>query len=191
MTPKAVGESSAEKGEAVSTLLVGILMGSDSDLPIMEEAASTLDQLRIGFEMRICSAHRSPEKAAQYAREAEGRGIKVLVAGAGAAAHLAGALAAHTTLPVIGVPLSSSPLQGLDALLAIVQMPSGVPVATMALDQAGARNAAIFAAQILALRDPDLSSRLKAYKEKMAKGIEEKDRQLQTRKGSSIVQSQK
>jgi phosphoribosylaminoimidazole carboxylase PurE protein len=191
MTRKAVRESSAEKGEVVSTLLVGILMGSDSDSPIMEEAASTLDQLRIGFEMRICSAHRTPEKAAQYAKEAEGRGIKVLIAGAGAAAHLAGALAAHTTLPVIGIPLSSSPLQGLDALLATVQMPSGVPVATMALDQAGARNAAIFAAQILALRDPDLASRLKVYKERMSKGIEEKDRQLQTRKGSSIVRSQK
>jgi len=170
----------------VSTLLVGILMGSDSDSPILEEAASTLDQLRIGFEMRICSAHRSPEKAAQYAKEAEERGIKVLIAGAGAAAHLAGALAAHTTLPVIGIPLSSSPLQGLDALLSTVQMPSGVPVATMALDQAGARNAALFAAQILALRDPDLASRLKIYKEKMAKGIEEKDRQLQMRKEKKV-----
>jgi phosphoribosylaminoimidazole carboxylase PurE protein len=157
-------------------------MGSDSDLPIMEEVASTLDQLQVGFEMRICSAHRSPENTAQYARDAEGRGLKVLIAGAGAAAHLAGALAAHTILPVIGVPLSSSPLQGLDALLATVQMPSGVPVATMALDQAGARNAALFAAQILALHDPDLARRLKASKEKMAKGIQEKDRQLQMRK---------
>ena len=162
--------------------LVGILMGSDSDLPIMEEAVSALEQLQIRFEMGICSAHRSPEKAAQYAKGAEKRGIQVLIAGAGAAAHLAGALAANTILPVIGIPLSSGPLQGLDALLATVQMPSGVPVATMALDRAGARNAAILAAQVLALHDPDLASRLKAYKEKMAQGIEEKDRQLQTRK---------
>jgi phosphoribosylaminoimidazole carboxylase PurE protein len=161
---------------------VGILMGSDSDLPIMEEVASTLDQLQIGYEMRICSAHRSPEKATRYAKDAEGRGIKVLIAGAGAAAHLAGTLAAHTILPVIGVPLSSSPLQGLDALLATAQMPSGVPVAAMALDKAGARNAAILAAQILALGDPNLTGRLKAHKEKMAKEIEEKDRQLQARK---------
>ena len=157
-------------------------MGSDSDLPIVEEAVSALEQLQIRFEVRICSAHRSPEKAAQYARGAEKRGIQVLIAGAGAAAQLAGALAANTILPVIGIPLSSGPLQGLDALLATVQMPSGVPVATMALDRAGARNAAILAAQVLALHDPDLASRLKAYKEKMAKGIEEKDRQLQTRK---------
>jgi phosphoribosylaminoimidazole carboxylase PurE protein len=157
-------------------------MGSDSDLPIMEEAVSALEQLQIRFETRICSAHRSPEKAAQYAKGAEKRGIQVLIAGAGAAAHLAGALAANTILPVIGIPLSSGPLQGLDALLATVQMPSGVPVATMALDRAGARNAAILAAQVLALHDPDLASRLKAYKEKMAQGIEEKDRQLQTRK---------
>jgi len=161
---------------------VGILMGSDSDLPIMEEVASTLDQLQIGYEMRICSAHRSPEKATRYAKDAEGRGIKVLIAGAGAAAHLAGTLAAHTILPVIGIPLSSSPLQGLDALLATVQMPSGIPVAAMALDKAGARNAAILAAQILALGDPNLTGRLKAHKEKMAKEIEEKDRQLQAKK---------
>ena len=182
MTGKRAGQSSAKKGGAVGAALVGILMGSDSDLPIMEEVASALDQLQVGFEMRICSAHRSPENAAQYARDAEGRGLKVLIAGAGAAAHLAGALAAHTILPVVGVPLSSSPLQGLDALLATVQMPSGVPVATMALDQAGARNAAMFAAQILALHDPDLARRLKACKEKMAKRVQEKDRQLQRRK---------
>jgi phosphoribosylaminoimidazole carboxylase PurE protein len=162
--------------------LVGILMGSDSDSPIIEEVASTLDQLQIGYEMRICSAHRSPEMAARYAKGAEGRGIKVLIAGAGAAAHLAGVLAAHTILPVIGIPLSSSSLQGLDALLSTAQMPSGVPVATMALDRAGARNAAILAAQILALQDPDLATRLKSHKERMAKEIEEKDRKLKARK---------
>jgi len=163
--------------------LVGILMGSDSDLPIMEEVASTLNQLQIAFEISICSAHRSPEKAAQYAKSAEERGIKVLIAGAGAAAHLAGALAAHTLLPVIGIPLSSSPLHGLDALLSTTQMPAGVPVATMALDRAGARNAAILAAQILALRDPRLAARLRGLKEKMAEEIDETDRQMKRKKG--------
>jgi len=162
--------------------LVGILMGSDSDLPIMEEVASTLNQLQIAFEISICSAHRSPEKAAQYAKSAEERGIKVLIAGAGAAAHLAGALAAHSLLPVIGIPLSSSPLHGLDALLSTAQMPAGVPVATMALDRAGARNAAILAAQILALRDARLAARLRGLKEKMAEEIDEKDRQMKRRK---------
>jgi len=163
--------------------LVGILMGSDSDLPIMEEVASTLNQLQIAFEISICSAHRSPEKAAQYAKSAEERGIKVLIAGAGAAAHLAGTLAAHSLLPVIGIPLSSSPLHGLDALLSTAQMPAGVPVATMALDRAGARNAAILAAQILALRDPRLAARLRGLKEKMAEEIDEKDRQMKRTKG--------
>ena len=163
--------------------LVGILMGSDSDLPIMEEVASTLNQLQIAFEISICSAHRSPEKAAQYAKSAEERGIKVLIAGAGAAAHLAGALAAHSLLPVIGIPLSSSPLHGLDALLSTAQMPAGVPVATMALDRAGARNAAILAAQILALRDARLAARLRGLKEKMAEEIDEKDRQMKRKKG--------
>jgi len=162
--------------------LVGIVMGSDSDLSIMGEAGAVLDQLKVPYEMSITSAHRSPEKAAQYARKAEERGIRVLIAGAGAAAHLAGALAAHTILPVIGVPLSSSPLQGLDSLLSTAQMPSGVPVATMALDRAGARNAALLAAQILAISDSKLAGRLKQKREKMAKEIEEKDRQLRTRK---------
>ncbi|MFH0871877.1 MAG: 5-(carboxyamino)imidazole ribonucleotide mutase [bacterium] len=162
--------------------LVGILMGSDSDLPIMEDVTSTLNQLQIAFEISICSAHRSPEKSAQYAKSAEERGIKVLIAGAGAAAHLAGALAAHSLLPVIGIPLSSSPLHGLDALLSTAQMPAGVPVATMALDRAGARNAAILAAQILALRDPRLAARLRGLKEKMAEEIDEKDRQMKRTK---------
>jgi len=165
--------------------LVGIVMGSDSDLPVMGEAGAVLDQLKVPYEMGIASAHRSPEKATQYARRAGERGIRVLIAGAGAAAHLAGALAAHTTLPVIGVPLSSSPLQGLDSLLSTAQMPSGVPVATMALDRAGARNAALLAAQILALQDAKLARRLKQHKEKMATEIEEKDRQLKTRKEES------
>ena len=163
--------------------LVGILIGSDSDLPIMKEAGLILDQFQVPYEVGITSAHRSPEKAAQYARQAGERGIKVLIAGAGAAAHLAGTVAAHTTLPVIGVPLSSSALHGLDALLSTAQMPSGVPVATMALDKAGARNAALLAAQILALNDPKLGRRLMQHKERMAEEIEEKDRQLRTKKG--------
>jgi phosphoribosylaminoimidazole carboxylase PurE protein len=160
-------------------------MGSDYDLPIMEEAGAVLDQMKVPYEILICSAHRSPDKAVQYAREAEGRGVKVLIAGAGAAAHLAGILAAHTHLPVIGVPLSSGPLHGLDSLLSTAQMPSGVPVATMALDRAGARNAAILSAQILALHDPQLARRLKRHKEKMAQEVEEKDRQLKMRKEKS------
>jgi phosphoribosylamine--glycine ligase len=158
--------------------LVGIVMGSDSDLPVMEKAAKTLRELNIPYEMMISSAHRSPKKTAQLAREAEGRGLKVLIAGAGAAAHLAGVLAAETTLPVIGVPIDSSSLKGLDSLLAMVQMPSGIPVATMALGAAGAKNAAVLAAQILALNSPDLAASLKAFKEGMEKEVEEKDRKI-------------
>lgn len=182
-TRKEDGGSEGKARRGTNQPRVGILMGSDSDLPIMEEVASILDQFRIEWEMRICSAHRSPEQAAQYGREAQDRGIQILIAGAGAAAHLAGSLAAQTILPVIGIPLSSSPLHGLDALLSTVQMPSGVPVATMALDRAGARNAAILAAQILALQDPRLATRLKGYKRQMAKEIGEKDRGLQRMKG--------
>lgn len=158
--------------------LVGILMGSDSDRSVMEEAGAILEEFGIPYEIGICSAHRSPEKAARYARTAGERGMMVIIAGAGGAAHLAGTLAAHTTLPVIGVPLSSTPLQGLDALLSTVQMPSGVPVATMALDKAGARNAAYLAIQILALADSDLARKLKDFKEKLAREVEEKDEAL-------------
>jgi len=162
----------------VSGPLVGILMGSDSDRSVMEEAGAILEEFGIPYEIGICSAHRSPEKAARYARTAGERGMMVIIAGAGGAAHLAGTLAAHTTLPVIGVPLSSTPLQGLDALLSTVQMPSGVPVATMALDKAGARNAAYLAIQILALADSDLARKLKDFKEKLAREVEEKDEAL-------------
>jgi phosphoribosylaminoimidazole carboxylase PurE protein len=153
-------------------------MGSDSDRSVMEEAGAILEEFGIPYEIGICSAHRSPEKAARYARTAGERGMMVIIAGAGGAAHLAGTLAAHTTLPVIGVPLSSTPLQGLDALLSTVQMPSGVPVATMALDKAGARNAAYLAIQILALADSDLARKLKDFKEKLAHEVEEKDEAL-------------
>ncbi|TAN61869.1 5-(carboxyamino)imidazole ribonucleotide mutase, partial [bacterium] len=148
--------------------LVGILMGSDSDLPIMEEAAKALKEFNIPYEMTISSAHRTPQRTASYARTAEKRGIKVLIAGAGAAAHLAGFLAAESTLPVIGVPIESSPLDGLDSLLSTVQMPGGIPVAAMAIGKAGAKNAGIFAAEILSVSDSKLKDALKAYRRKLA-----------------------
>lgn len=158
--------------------LVGILMGSDSDLPIMEEAAKALKEFNIPYEMTISSAHRTPQRTASYARTAEKRGIKVLIAGAGAAAHLAGFLAAESTLPVIGVPIESSPLDGLDSLLSTVQMPGGIPVAAMAIGKAGAKNAGIFAAEILSVSDAKLKDALKAYRRKLAKQVEEKARKL-------------
>jgi phosphoribosylaminoimidazole carboxylase PurE protein len=144
--------------------LVGIVMGSASDWPSLEPAAALLQEWGIGVEVSVASAHRSPHKAQTYARAAAGRGLKVIIAAAGAAAHLAGVIAAETILPVIGVPLPSSPLQGLDSLLSTAQMPAGVPVATMALGSAGARNAALLAAQILALNDPRLQEKLKQHK---------------------------
>jgi 5-(carboxyamino)imidazole ribonucleotide mutase len=156
--------------------LVGILMGSDSDLEVMREAAKALEGLGVPYEMRVCSAHRSPELALRYARNAEARGLKVLIAGAGWAAHLAGVLAAKTTLPVIGVPIDSSPLRGLDALLATVQMPGGVPVATVSIGKAGARNAGVLAAQILATADRGLRARLRAYKAHLAAEVAARDR---------------
>jgi phosphoribosylaminoimidazole carboxylase PurE protein len=144
----------------VSNIQVGILMGSHNDLEVMKVAKSTLEELGVGAELRVLSAHRTPEEAGGYARDAEGKGIKVLIAGAGLAAHLAGALVAQTTLPVIGVPLSAGTLGGLDALLATVQMPPGLPVATVAIG--GAQNAALLAAAILALSDAELKKKLKA-----------------------------
>ncbi|MGQ9499866.1 MAG: phosphoribosylamine--glycine ligase [Dissulfurimicrobium sp.] len=150
---------------------VGIVMGSISDREIMEETKKMLSDFCIPCELKVLSAHRSPELVSKYAKEAEAKGIKVLIAGAGMAAHLAGTLAAHTNLPVIGVPINSSPLNGLDALLSTVQMPPGVPVATMSIGKAGAKNAAILAMQILALNDSGLNERLKAYKEKQTREI--------------------
>ena len=149
-------------------------MGSDSDFPVMSEAGKTLAKFGIAYEMEVLSAHRTPARAHEYATTAVKRGLKVVIAAAGAAAHLAGVMAANTTLPVIGVPLASSSLQGLDALLATVQMPGGIPVATMAIDKAGAVNAAIFAAEILATSDPEVAKRLTAYKEELAKSVAEK-----------------
>lgn len=143
---------------------VTIVMGSDSDWPLLEESANTLGRFGVAYEVRVISAHRTPEVAASYARKASGQGIKVVIAAAGGAAHLAGVLAAHTTLPVIGVPVTSGFLDGLDSLLSTVQMPAGVPVATVAVGKAGAVNAAILAVQILALSRPDLARQLVVHK---------------------------
>jgi phosphoribosylaminoimidazole carboxylase PurE protein len=159
-------------------------MGSDSDLSVMREAEKRLDTFGIPYETRIMSAHRTPDAAARYAATAEQRGLEVIIAGAGAAAHLAGAIAAGTTLPVIGIPIDSSSLKGLDALLATVQMPAGIPVATMAIGKAGAANAGIFAAQIVARHDPAVAAKLVDFKKEMAAGVEERDRKLQSEKTS-------
>jgi phosphoribosylaminoimidazole carboxylase PurE protein len=150
---------------------VGIVLGSDSDWPQVEPAAGLLQDWGISFEVVVASAHRAPRRVQAYAREAASRGLKVIIAAAGMAAHLAGVLAAETTLPVIGVPLPGSPLKGLDSLLSTVQMPAGVPVATMAIGAAGAKNAAIFAAQILALGDPRLQERLKRHKQELEQNL--------------------
>lgn len=158
--------------------VVGIVMGSDSDWGVMEKAASVLKDLKIPFDVTVSSAHRSPESTADYARSARARGFRVIIAGAGAAAHLAGSIAALTTLPVIGVPLDSSSLNGLDALLATVQMPAGVPVATMAVGAAGAKNAAILAAQILAIGDPGTEERLEQFKKEIADQVAQKAEKL-------------
>ena len=158
--------------------VVGILMGSDSDLPVMEETTKILTKFGVPFEMTVSSAHRSPARTSEYTRTATQRGLKVIIAGAGSAAHLAGVIAAETTLPVIGVPIDSSPLKGMDALLATVQMPGGIPVATMAIGKAGARNAGVFAVQILAVNSKRLRDKLAAYKVELAKGVEEKAKKL-------------
>ena len=158
-----------------------ILMGSESDLPIMDEAAKILKEFGIGFEMHISSAHRSPKRTSELASGAISRGIKVVIAGAGMAAHLAGVVAAETPLPVIAVPLPGGALNGLDALYAMVQMPGGIPVATMAIGKAGARNAGLFAVQILSTAIPDLRNRLVEYRAKMADEVAEKDAELQKR----------
>ncbi|HTG82590.1 MAG TPA: 5-(carboxyamino)imidazole ribonucleotide mutase [Geobacteraceae bacterium] len=156
-----------------------IVMGSDSDLPVMEEAARVLTEFGVPHEVRISSAHRSPDRTAKLAAEAAGRGVRVVIAGAGMAAHLAGVVAAETVLPVIGVPMGGGVLNGLDALYSTVQMPGGIPVATMAIGKAGAKNAGILAVQILALGDERLTTALKAYRSKMADEVAGKDLELQ------------
>jgi len=157
---------------------VAVLMGSASDLPVMRLAVEGLQALGLACEVRVLSAHRSPEATARFARQAAGRGLKVIICGAGAAAHLAGAVAAQTALPVIGVPLVSGALGGLDALLATVQMPPGVPVATVAVGEPGARNAAILAAQILAAADPALAAGLQRHKAELAASVAARDKKI-------------
>ena len=156
-----------------------ILMGSDSDAPVMQGTVDILTELQIPCEMTVASAHRSPERVMRLVSEAPGRGVKVFVVGAGAAAHLAGVVAAHSTLPVIGVPIDSSALKGWDALLSTVQMPPGVPVATVSIGKPGATNAGVLAAQILAVADPALADRLTAYKKKLAEKVEQAAARLQ------------
>ena len=163
---------------------VSIVMGSDSDLDIMREAAKALEDFGIAYEIDVTSAHRSPERTSDFARKAAGRGIRVIIAGAGGAAHLAGVIAAHTTLPVIGVPIPSTPLNGMDSLLATVQMPAGIPVATVAIGKAGATNAGILAAQILGLASESLARKLEALKETLANSVEEKSRKLKITLGT-------
>lgn len=155
----------------MSTPLVGIIMGSRSDWPTMEHAAQALDALAIPYEAEVVSAHRTPEKLFTYAREAKARGLKLIIAGAGGAAHLPGMVAALTPLPVLGVPVQSKALHGLDSLLSIVQMPSGIPTATFAIGPSGAKNAALFAAAILTLNDPELAQRLDTYRQSQTEEV--------------------
>lgn len=159
-------------------VVVSVVMGSDSDLPVMEEAVKVLAEFAIPHELFLTSAHRTPERTTAFARGAAKRGVKIIIVGAGAAAHLAGVIAAQSTLPIIGVPIDATSLRGLDALLATVQMPGGIPVATMAIGKAGAKNAALFAVRILALEDPDLQKKLQSYIRKMASDVERKHENL-------------
>jgi len=154
--------------------LVGILIGSDTDLPVMSEAAKMLEKFEIPYEMEVISAHRSPARSHEYATTAIGRGLKVIIVAAGGAAHLAGVVAALTTLPVIAVPMATTVLSGIDALLSSVQMPAGVPVAAMAIDKPGAINGAIYAAEILSTSDTQVGRRLAAYKDELARSVAEK-----------------
>ena len=150
---------------------VGLIMGSTSDWPTLEKAAEALDVLGVPYEAEVVSAHRTPDKLVEYARAAEGRGIQVIIAGAGGAAHLPGMVASMTVLPVLGVPVKSRALNGIDSLLSIAQMPGGVPVGTLAIGDAGARNAGLLAAQILALQDPDLNQKLHAFRENQTQTV--------------------
>jgi phosphoribosylaminoimidazole carboxylase PurE protein len=158
--------------------LVAILMGSDSDLPTMAECVRVLEEYGVPYDVQVLSAHRSPDEAVAFAREAEGRGLRVIVAGAGGAAHLAGAMAAHSTLPVIGVPIASSPLAGLDSLLSTVQMPPGIPVATVGVGSMGAKNAGHLAVAILALQDASLNGKLKEKRRQMRDDVLKKSETL-------------
>ncbi len=171
----------------MSKILVSIVMGSDSDLVVMKEAGHILDKFSIGYEMNIISAHRTPGIAHEYAVDAEGLGLEVIIAGAGGAAHLAGVIASLTPLPVIGVPMHTESLGGIDSLLSIAQMPSGVPVATMAIGKAGAKNAAILAAQILGAKCSDTRAKVIAYKAEIAEQVMEKNKRLKEEQYSEKV----
>lgn len=159
--------------------LVGIVMGSDSDWPLVQKAAETLRSFEVPFEVRVISAHRTPDVAAEYAKSAEARGLRVVIAAAGGAAHLGGVLAAHTVLPVIGIPVAGGALNGLDALYATVQMPSGIPVATVAVGSAGPTNAALLAVQILSTADAGLRERFRAHKEALCRKVVAADEKIQ------------
>lgn len=158
--------------------LVAIVMGSDSDIPVMNEASKMLSDFGIPFEVKILSAHRSPDLVTKFSKAARTNGLKVIIAGAGGAAHLAGVIASHTTLPVIGVPVESKHLKGIDSLLSIVQMPGGVPVSSMAIGKAGAKNAGIAAAEIMGLSDKGIEKKLDSFKKEMVKTIQKKNRDL-------------
>jgi len=167
------------KEKIMKRAIVGIVLGSDSDLSTMKEAADILEKFKVPYEMTISSAHRSPERTINYAKRAEKKGLKVLIVGAGGAAHLAGVVASHTTLPVIGIPMYTEPLKGRDSLYSTVQMPKGVPVATMAIGKSGAANGAVMAAEILALSDAQIRKELKKYKADLAREVEKKGKRLE------------
>jgi phosphoribosylaminoimidazole carboxylase PurE protein len=171
------------KSKSVSqNVLVSVVMGSDSDLPIMTETTKVLEEFGIGYELILTSAHRTPQRTTKFAASAAGRGVKIIIVGAGAAAHLAGVIASQTILPVIGIPIDATSLHGLDALLSTVQMPGGVPVAAMAIGKAGAKNAALFAARILAIGDKGIGAKLSAHKKKMSRDVEKKQVNIACRK---------
>ncbi|MBI4466715.1 MAG: 5-(carboxyamino)imidazole ribonucleotide mutase [Acidobacteria bacterium] len=174
MKPTRQRKPAREQKLGRSQPLVGVVMGSDTDLPVMSEAVKTLQEFGIPFEVEVTSAHRSPQRTHEYAHTAAERGLKVIIVGAGGASHLAGVVAAETILPVIAVPVVTTPLGGLDALYSTVQMPGGIPVGVMAVDKPGARNAAIYAAEILATADGALAERLRRHKEELARSVEEK-----------------
>jgi 5-(carboxyamino)imidazole ribonucleotide mutase len=166
-------------GVIMTSPLVALVMGSDSDLPTVKEACAVLRTFGVPFEVRVLSAHRSPEELVAFVKQAEQNGVRIFIAAAGGAAHLAGVVAAHTALPVLGIPIQTSALNGLDSLLSMVQMPGGVPVATMAIGAAGAKNAGLFAVQVLALQDAALEQKLKAYRREQAEKVRQKDQAVQ------------
>jgi len=183
ITKKVEVNSFLSRGGYMAHPSVSIVMGSDSDLPVIEGAFEVLKKFGVEYEVHVISAHRSPDRALEFAKSARKKGVKAIIACAGSAAHLAGVIASHTTVPVIGIPIPSSDLKGLDSLLSTVQMPAGVPVATMGVGKAGATNGAILALQMLALSDNDIREKLDSYKRELAKKVEEADRKLKEKIG--------